>query len=45
MRLKLIRNVPTIVNDIYNELILTLDNNIPTVGEGTRQTFGQVFTD
>ena len=28
------RHIPTIFNDIYDELTLALNDSIPTVGEG-----------
>jgi hypothetical protein len=34
IRSKLIRNMPTIFKDVYDELVPALDDAIPTVGDG-----------
>ena len=35
------RHIPTIFNDIYDELLLALDDSIPMVGEGTWEACGK----
>ena len=37
------RTTPTVFQDIYEELVLTLNDIIPTVNEGTPQPCGKPF--
>ncbi len=43
IRSKLIRMVPTIFQDIHDELVLALNDIIPTVSEGMSQVCGEAF--
>ena len=40
IRSKLIRHIPTIFRDVYDELLLAFNDCIPTVGEGMWQICG-----
>lgn len=43
VRSKLMRDLPTILQDIHDELLLALNDFIPTVGKGMPQPCGKPF--
>ncbi len=43
IRSKLIRIIPTIFQGVQDELVLTFNDIIPTVGEGMSQACGKPF--
>ena len=43
IRSNLIRNIPTIFKDVYDELLLALNDSIPTVSEGVWRACWKLF--
>ena len=43
IRSKLIRVTPSVFQDVHDELVLALNDIIPTVNEGTPQACGKPF--